>query len=223
MAWPKTFTPSSFVFFWNNNDAARRVAVLFVGASLIVMAPSGARAEVRPVNLDGCSGDCGSNAMDGADSARDGAEAKIMMSLIGAGRSRGALLLDRDAVPTVLASGFPSALAPNGGNDAGAHNHATVVDFEYVFTHSDAVGDPTLFLSIASLTGPRTLGDVLSDFAAKTEAPSWNIDLVLEHHGLSPPAYDAPSWTEDTENSKPIPQKPEFLYPWMQYVTPPPK
>ena len=143
---------------------------LFVGASLVVMAPRGARAEVRPVNLDGCSGGCDSNAMDDADSAQNGVEAKIMMSLIGAGRSRGALLLDPDAVPTVLASGFPSALTPNGGNDAGAHNDATFVDFDYVFTHPDEVGDPTLLLSVASLTGQRTLGDVL--FAMQSEAPS---------------------------------------------------
>ena len=153
---------------------ARRA--LFVGAALVVMAPSGLRAEVRPINLDGCSGGCGSNAMDDADSAQDGAEAKITMSPIGAGRSRDALLFDPDAVPTVLASGFPSALTPNGGNDAGAHNDSAFVDFEYVFTHPDEVGDPTLFSSVASLTGERTLGDVLLDgnayFAAQSEALS---------------------------------------------------
>jgi hypothetical protein len=143
---------------------------LFVGASLVGMAPSGARAEVRPVNLDGCSGGCGSNAMDDADSAQDGAEAKIMMSLIGAGGSRGALLLDPDAVPTVLASGFPSALTPNGGNDAGAYNDAIFVDFEYDFTDRGEVGDPTFFLSVASLTGQRPWGDVFADFAAQSEA-----------------------------------------------------
>jgi hypothetical protein len=168
---------------------------LFVGASLVVIAPSGARAEVRPVNLDGCSGGWGSNAMGDGDSTQDGAEAKIMMSLIGAGRSRGALLLDPDAVPTVLASGFPSTLTPNGGNDAGAHNDATFLDFEYLFTHPEEVGDPTLFLSVASLTGQSTLGDVLSDVATQSEAPSsgsWpaNMDLVA-----SPPAY-CDDWTK---------------------------
>jgi hypothetical protein len=205
---------------------------LFVGASLVVMAPSGARAEVRPVNLDGCSA-CGSNAMDDADSAQDGAEAKIMMSLIGAGRSRGALLLDPDAVPTVLASGFPSALTPNGGNDAGAHNDATFVDLEYLFTHPGEVGDPTLFSSVASLAGQRTWGDVLSDFATLSEAPSLgngNMDLVNMELLASRPAHHASFWTEDsgtgdsgTGDSQPIQQKPQFQYSSMQYVTPAPK
>ena len=187
---------------------------LFVGASLVVMAPRGARAEVRPVNLDGCSGGCDSNAMDDADSAQNEVEAKIMMSLIGAGRSRGALLLDPDAVPTVLASGFPSALTPNGGNDAGAHNDATFVDFDYVFTHPDEVGDPTLLLSVASLTGQRTLGDVL--FAMQSEAPSsgsGNMDLVNMELLASRHAHRASFWMEDSE---PIQQNSAFLYPWMQ-------
>jgi hypothetical protein len=172
---------------------------LFVGASLVVMAPSGVGAEVRPVNLDGCSGGCGSNGMDGADSAQDGAEAKIMMSLIGAGGGHGALLLDPHAVPTVLASGFPSALTPNGGNDAGAHNDATFVDFQYLFTHPDEIGDPTLFLSVASLSGQRTWGDVFSDFATLSNAPfsaSWDIDLAnMELLGIRP-AHPG-LWTED--------------------------
>lgn len=175
---------------------------LFVCASLVVMAPTGARAEARPVNLDGCSGGCGSNAMDDADSAQDGAEAKIMMSLIGADRSRGALLLDPDAVPTVLASGFPSVLTPNG---AGAHNDATFVDFEYVFTHPDEVGDPTSFLSVASLTGQRTLGDVLldlSDFARQSQAPSSGSGNAIMELVASRPAHRARFWTEDSEPIK---------------------
>jgi len=202
---------------------ARRA--LFVGAALVVMAPSGLRAEVRPINLDGCSGGCGSNAMDDADSAQDGAEAKITMSPIGAGRSRDALLFDPDAVPTVLASGFPSALTPNGGNDAGAHNNPAFVDFDYVFTHPGEVGDPTMFLSVASLTGERTFGDILFDsnvyFAGRSgelsSRGSPDMDFVA-----SRPGYHPNFWREDPEPIQKNIMIRQFQYPWERYVQEPP-
>ena len=125
-------------------------------------AASGARGEVFVVTLDSCSGSCNADSEDEPTFASGVVEDKATSLLMGS-PSAGALLFDPDAVPTILASGHPSALLTNAGKDSGPQIGSTYVDFEYVFTHPDDVGGPGLFLSVASLTGQFTLGDFLSD------------------------------------------------------------
>jgi hypothetical protein len=147
---------------------ARRA--LGIGAALVVLAASGARAEVRPI----CSSGCVSVTLDNADSEQDGADATLSMTLIGGGRTRGdgnpelpPLLFDREAVPTVLASGLASALTPS----RGLASTSPYVDFERLLKHPNQIDAPAeiaraLFLSVPSLVGELTFGDILSDGAA---------------------------------------------------------
>jgi hypothetical protein len=132
---------------------------LALGAAVVAMtAAGGAVAEVRPIDLDGCSSGCNSNAMDALTAAPDGTESKVALWLCGGSPTSGALLFDPEAVPTVLASGLPSALSPDPGKKPGAQIGSTFVDFEYVFTHPEEL----------------TWGDILSDsnayFAAQSQA-----------------------------------------------------
>jgi hypothetical protein len=83
---------------------------LGVGASLIAMAAvSSARADVRFIDLDGCSGSCVPVAI----GEQDDAAASITLSRFGgnADDPNSALIFDRKAVPAALADGLPSALA----------------------------------------------------------------------------------------------------------------
>jgi hypothetical protein len=190
-------------------DAEWALIIGFVAAAMT--AASNAPAAVHPIGLDQCARGCGSNAMDGADVAEDGVEAKITMTVIG-GPARGAndpnpfpLRFDPEATPTVLASGLPSALSANGGKASGAYSGSSYVDFEYVFTHPDQVVGPAIFLSVASLTGQLTFGDFLADsnayFAAQTEALSAPIptesDLSIPNRGPS-----RRFWTDDGETTQ---------------------
>lgn len=148
---------------------------LALGAAVAAMtAAGGATAEVRPIDWHGCSSGCNSNAIDDLAAPRDGTDPKVALSLCGGAPTSGALLFDPEAVPTVLASGLPSALSPDPGKNPGAQIASTYFDFEYVFTHPEEVGGPTMFLSVASLTGQLTWGDILSDsnayFAAQSQA-----------------------------------------------------
>jgi hypothetical protein len=196
--------------FWEmmalRRDAGWALIIGFVAAAMT--AAGDAPAAVHPIGLDQCARGCGSNPMDGADVAQDGADAIITMTLIG-GAARGAndpnpfpLRFDPEATPTVLASGLPSALSANGGTASGAQGGSTYVDFEYVFTHPDQVVGPATFLSVASLTGQLTFGDFLADsnayFAAQSEALSARFpieaDLSIPNRGPS-----RRFWTEDSE------------------------
>jgi hypothetical protein len=141
---------------------------LGLGAALAVIAACGARAEVRPIFLGGCSGDCGSIGNDNANSAQSEADVKITMSLSGGDRNDPhAFIFDPEAVPAVLASGLPSALTPPVAEVSVLHGSSPFVDFEYVLRHPNQMGGAeiarALFLSVPALVGEVTLGDILSD------------------------------------------------------------
>ena len=76
-------------------------------------AGSGARADVRPINLDGCSGSCVPAVIGEQAVAEDDAAASITLSRFGGDTDdpNSALIFDRKAVPAALADGLPSALA----------------------------------------------------------------------------------------------------------------
>jgi hypothetical protein len=196
---------------------------LVVGAAIAAMAAGGVRAEIRPIDLDGCSDGCGSDPTSVADSAPEGPDAKITMSLTGGGPTSGALLFDPGAAPAVLASGLPSPFSPRGGKEPGERDDSTYVDFDYAFTHPDAVVGPASFLSVASLTGQLTLGEVLSDssdyFAAEGEA------LALLRAPMGPdalgyyPRVGAPYYYFSSADTQEVPMtgtQPKFL--WMKWT-----
>jgi hypothetical protein len=202
-----------------------RWALIIGGVAAAMTAAGGAPAAVHPIGLDQCAWGCGSNAMDGADVARDGAEAKITMTVIG-GPTRGVndpnpfpLRFDPEATPAVLASGLPSALSANGGEASGAHGGSAYVDFEYVFTHPDQVGGPA-FLSVASLTGQLTFGDMLADsnayFAAQSEALSARFpleaDLSIPNRGPSRRFWRDDSEATPKEATQKKPARPTFSW-----------
>jgi hypothetical protein len=142
------------------------------------------------------------------------------MSLIGAARSAGALLLDPETTPSILANGFPSALTPSGSVISSGSPGSTDVDFDYAFTHPDEVGGPASFVSIALLTGQLTLGEVLSDsntyFAAQGDALSLlQIEPDLGFYPrVGPPRWHGFSW----DDSKDVPMSATALkYPWMRW------
>jgi hypothetical protein len=102
---------------WN---ALRRGArsTLVVGAALAAMALGcAARADARMINLGACFGSCAAPAIDDPPAANNHPAAKITLSRPDAGRTDGpkapssALVFDRPATPTVLASGLPSPLS----------------------------------------------------------------------------------------------------------------
>jgi hypothetical protein len=180
-------------------------ALALVAAVAAMTAADSAGAEVRLIGLNGCS--CNSNAIDDLTGARDGTDPKVSFSLCG-GPIAGALLFDPDAVPKVLASGLPSALSPDPEKKLGAQIGSTYVGFEYVFTHPEEVGGPALFLSVASLTGQLTLGDILADsnayFAAQGQALPLGrspIGLDLGVSSSSSPATDGRVSAGNTEAS----------------------
>ena len=164
--------PNRWLHFRFGEDCIR---VLVVCAALAAMAGArDAHAGVLALALDGCSGSCNPNTKDEPAIAQDWVEDKVTLSLCGGDPTAGALLFDPEAVPTALANGVPSALLPDRRMNSGVQLGSAYVDFEYVFTHPDAVGAPTLFMSVASLAGQSTLGDFLSDsnayFAAQSQA-----------------------------------------------------
>ena len=85
-------------------------------------AGSGARADVRPINLDGCPGGCVPVAIGEQAVAEDDAAASITLSRFGgdADDPNSALIFDRKAVPAALADGLPSALASASAEAPGA-------------------------------------------------------------------------------------------------------
>ena len=96
---------------------------LVVGVAVVAMAAGGgARADVRPINLDGCSGSCVPVAIGEQAVAEDDAAASITLSRFGgdADDPNSALIFDRKAVPAALADGLPSALASASAEAPGA-------------------------------------------------------------------------------------------------------
>ena len=96
---------------------------LGVGAAVVAMAAgSGARADVRPINLDGCPGSCVPVTIGEQAVAEDDAAASITLSRFGgdADDPNSALIFDRKAVPAALADGLPSALASASAEALGA-------------------------------------------------------------------------------------------------------
>ena len=87
---------------------------LVVGVAVAAMAAgSGARADVRPINLDGCGGSCVPVAIGEQAVAEDNAAATITLSRSGghADELNSALIFDSKAMPAALADGLPSAFA----------------------------------------------------------------------------------------------------------------
>ena len=96
---------------------------LVVGVAVVAIAAgSGARADVRPINLDGCPGSCVPVAIGEQAVAEDDAAASITLSRFGgdADDPNSALIFDRKAMPAALADGLPSALASASAEAPGA-------------------------------------------------------------------------------------------------------
>ena len=85
-------------------------------------AGSSASADVRPINLDGCSDSCVPVAIGEQAVAEDDAASGITLSRGGgdADDPNSALIFDRKAVPAALADGLPSALASASAEAPGA-------------------------------------------------------------------------------------------------------
>src|SRR5580692_7537389 len=132
---------------------------LVVGVAVVAMAAgSGARADVRPINLDGCSGSCVPAAIGEQAVAEDDAAASITLSRLGADDPNSALIFDRNAVPAALADGLPSALASASAEAPGARGVSPYDFFADVIDvpHS---ADASFFLFTPALTSQ--LSDVL--------------------------------------------------------------
>jgi hypothetical protein len=111
---------------WGSNKVGRGVRwALVVGVAVVAMvAGSGARADVRPINLDGCSGSCVPVAIGEQAVAEDGDAAGITLSRFGgdADDPNSVLIFDRKGVPAALADGLPSALASASAEAPGARD-----------------------------------------------------------------------------------------------------
>ena len=139
---------------------------LLVGVALIAIAARGdARAEVRPINLDGCSGSCFTPTADDPAAAED----DVTLSLFGGGDADdpGAdLILDPKATPTVLVGGLPSPLASADVDNPGAGGPSPYDFFEDVISlpaeARAGFAKAALFLFTPSLIGRLTVIDVLA-------------------------------------------------------------
>ena len=151
---------------------------LLVGAALIAMAASGAHAKVRPIDLDACSASCSSPATEAQAEAGDDAGPSITLSLFGGG-ANGAddpdLTFDPKAMPTVLVSGLPSALASADLQSHGARGPSPYDFFEDVISLPQGVrtkfAAASFFLFAPSLIGRLTLTDILSNSHALFARP----------------------------------------------------
>jgi hypothetical protein len=134
---------------------------LVVGVAVVAMAAgSPARADVRPMNLDGCSGSCVPVAIGEQAVAEDDAAASITLSRFSgdADDPNSPLIFDRKAVPAALADGLPSALASASAEAPGARGVSPYDFFADVIDvpHS---ADASFFLFTPALTSQ--LSDVL--------------------------------------------------------------
>jgi hypothetical protein len=162
---------------------------LGIGAALIAMAAiSGARADVRSINLDECYGICTAPATDDAAAAEDESAADITLSLFGgagagdAHNARPDLTLDAKALPPVLVGGLPSPIASvtaDTPESPGVSPYAffdEVVDIPLPVDARTGLAAASILLFSPSLIGRVTLTDVLSDsndlFKFKRPPPS---------------------------------------------------
>ena len=142
---------------------------LGVGAAVVAMAAgSGARADVRPINLDGCPGSCVPVTIGEQAVAEDDAAASITLSRFGgdADDPNSALIFDRTAMPAALADGLPSALASASAEAPGARGvppydfFADVIDVPQS-ADARAFTAVSFFLFTPSLTSQLMLSNVL--------------------------------------------------------------
>ena len=161
---------------------------LGIGAALIAMAAiSGARADVRSINLDGCSGICIASAGDDADAAEEESAADITLSLFSGGTgdanvARPDLILDTKALPPVLVDGLPSPIAflsadtPESPGVSPYAFFSEVVDIPLPVDPRTGISAASILLFAPALIGRVTLTDVLSDsndlFKFKRPPPS---------------------------------------------------
>jgi hypothetical protein len=147
---------------------------LGLSASLIAMgAISGARADVRSIDLDECAS-CLSPAADEAAAAEDEAAGDVTPCLFGGGGTEGAtdarpdLIFDPKAVPRVLVSGLPSPITDVAADTPESEGVSPYAFFAEVIDLPLSVDPHTrIFASIRlfapSLIGRVTLTDLLSD------------------------------------------------------------
>ena len=156
---------------------------LGVGLALAVMAVSGARAEVRSINLDECSTDCIAPAIDDLIGAEDESAADILLSVFGGGRTDDAtdarpdLIFDPNATPKVLVSGLLSPMALANGRDPGGRAVSPydffeeVIDIPLPIDVRTGLSAVSILLFAPSLIGRVTLTDVLSNSNAAFDPP----------------------------------------------------
>ena len=141
-----------------------------VGAALIATAAvCGARADVRFIDFDGCSGSCVPVAIGEQAVAEDDAAASITLSRFGgdADDPNSALIFDRKAMPAALADGLPSAPLASASAEAPGARGVSPYDF-----FADVIDVPqsadaraftavSFFLFTPSLTSQLMLSNVL--------------------------------------------------------------
>jgi hypothetical protein len=140
-------------------------------ALIAIAAGSGASAEVRPINSDGCSETCFSPAIHDTAAAENDAAANVTLSLFGGSDDDADdpgpdLTLEPKAMPTVLVSGLPSPLASADVENPGARGPSPYDFFEDVISLPNEVrtgfATASFFLFAPSLIGRLTVTDVLS-------------------------------------------------------------
>jgi hypothetical protein len=156
---------------------------LGVGLALAAVALSGARAEVRSINLDECSTSCIAPAIDDLIGAEDESAADIPLSLFGGGGTNDAndarpdLIFDPTALPTVLVSGLPSPIPSADGRDPGGRGASPydffedVIDIPLPIDVRTGLSAASILLFTPSLIGRLTLTDVLSNSNALFKRP----------------------------------------------------
>ena len=149
---------------------------LGLGASLIAMAAiSGARADVRSIDLDDCSRLCLPAASGDEAADEDESPADVTLSLPGGGGTAGAndarpdLVFDPKVVPPVLASGLASPIAEVAAETPDSRGISPYAFFNEVADIPLPI-DPRTGMALASIRlftpstiGRLTLTDVLSD------------------------------------------------------------
>ncbi len=150
---------------------------LGVGAALVAMAAvSGASSDVLSINLDECSASCVPPTSDEEAAAEAASAGDVILSLFGGGRGSGNahdarpdLVLDPEAVPSVLVSGPPSPIVSMGAqafDGPGASPFAffeEVIDVPLSIDPQSGLASAALSLFAPSSIGRLTLTDVLSN------------------------------------------------------------
>jgi len=149
--------------------------VLGVGAALIAMAAvRGVRADVSFIDLDECSATCIPSATYDAAVAEDASADDTAVSLFGGGTEdannvRPDLILDPRALPPVLVSGLPSAIASAGAqaiDGPGVSPYAffeNIIDIPLSVDPQSGFAAAALYLFAPASIGRLTLTDVLSN------------------------------------------------------------